>query len=145
MEGSDRRSDSVRTRTTLAEVIPFPTTNEKSPGDVIYIYDGKRSWKTDRRYTLLHVTIAVAIALVVGIIIGHILALVYGHAILAKTSVFYKEAIMRGDAAMAMLAHAATELESFGSGKNRVVLADDLRKLKQQVTGASRGVIVQKE
>jgi hypothetical protein len=116
-----------------------PITPESAPEDVIYIYDGKRRWWGERRIKML-----VAIALLVGLLIGVFVGIITSHELNVKASPFYREAVQRGDAALAMLSQVAAQLEALGHGK-RVIIADDLQRAKEAIGIVSKGRVVSTE
>jgi hypothetical protein len=67
-----------------------------------------------------------------GIVCGHILAILYAHETLTRSSKIYKELVLRGDAAIAVLSRVKEEIAQIdGGGRKRVVLASDLSGIRK--------------
>jgi hypothetical protein len=68
-----------------------------------------------------------------GIVCGHILAILFAHEVLTRSSKIYKELVLRGDAAIAVLSRVKEEIAQLAGhdAKKRVVLASDLAGIRK--------------
>lgn len=67
-----------------------------------------------------------------GIVLGHILAILYAHETLTRSGKTYKELVLRGDAAIAVLSKVKEEIASVAAkGQKRVVLAEDFSAIRK--------------
>lgn len=81
---------------------------------------------------ILWITIGVLVGFILGTVFGHVLAIWFAHETVTKASAFYRELVIRGDTAMAMLKHVGDRLEQLGQGK-KVIIADDLKEAKKAI------------
>lgn len=77
----------------------------------------------------------IIIALLAGFAAGIITGILTAHEVVTKASAFYKELVIRGDAAMAMLKKVGDELAAIGGdgNKKRVILAGDFESMKERI------------
>lgn len=68
-----------------------------------------------------------------GIVLGHILAILFAHETLTRSGKIYKELVLRGDAAIAVLSKVKEEVAQIvgNSDRKRVVLASDLASVRK--------------
>jgi hypothetical protein len=69
----------------------------------------------------------------VGIVAGHVLAILYAHETLTRSGKIYKELVLRGDAAIAVLSRVKEEIAQLqgNNDRKRVVLASDLAGIRK--------------
>lgn len=68
-----------------------------------------------------------------GIVLGHVLAILFAHEVLTRSGRFYKELVLRGDAAIAVLSRVKEEIAQLqgNNDRKRVVLASDLAGIRK--------------
>jgi hypothetical protein len=68
-----------------------------------------------------------------GIVLGHVLAILYAHETLTRSGKIYKELVLRGDAAIAVLSRVKEEIAQLqgNNDRKRVVLASDLAGIRK--------------
>jgi hypothetical protein len=81
-----------------------------------------------------------------GIVCGHILAILYAHETLTRSGKIYKELVLRGDAAIAVLSKVKEEIAQLvgHDAKKRVVLASDLSGIRK-MAGVPEAVKVEEQ
>jgi hypothetical protein len=69
----------------------------------------------------------------VGIVAGHVLAILFAHETVTRSGNIYKELILRGDAAIAVLSRVKEEIAQLvgNDARKRVVLASDLADIRK--------------
>jgi hypothetical protein len=82
----------------------------------------------------MHSALMILIGLVVGLVAGNVMGILLGHEAITRSSVFYKELVIRGDAAIAGLQHASHALQNIGrpigNGAKRIVTSEDIAAAK---------------